>query len=175
MGKGQQNACVASSKTPEPVSLRVFALVSDACSPPQVPDWWIWAYWLSPYSWGMRSLVVNEFTSPPWRYPYNFNASYLTPGQSYTVGEAALMSFAFYTGREWVWAGVGYLLGFVMLCAGISSLALQVRCMGRGGERCRCAGIYSAPRSTRKKALAPSAVPVVSCPRRTPLPLSDKP
>lgn len=83
-----------------------------------VPDWWIWAYWISPYSWGMRSLVINEFTAPPWRTPDPSN-----PGQ--TIGDTALESFAFYTDRFWIWCGVGYLLGFVLMCVGISAFALH--------------------------------------------------
>lgn len=33
-----------------------FAIVRQSIHP-----WWIWAYWLSPFSWALRSIAVNEF------------------------------------------------------------------------------------------------------------------
>ena len=34
-----------------------------------VPDWWIWAYYLSPLSWALQSLVINEMTQDRWHVP----------------------------------------------------------------------------------------------------------
>ena len=44
---------------------------------------WIWAYWLSPFTWNMQAMAINEMTTPPW-------------GSS---GKEALESFGFYTHR----------------------------------------------------------------------------
>ena len=44
---------------------------------------WIWAYWLSPFTWNMQAMAINEMTSPSW-------------GPS---GKEALESFGFYTHR----------------------------------------------------------------------------
>jgi hypothetical protein len=30
---------------------------------------YIWAYWLSPFAYLMRGVVINEMTSPAWRTP----------------------------------------------------------------------------------------------------------
>ena len=27
---------------------------------------WIWAYWMSPFTWNMQALAINEMTSPNW-------------------------------------------------------------------------------------------------------------
>lgn len=56
-----------------------------------IPPWWRWAYWLSPYSYAVRALVINELTAPAWRAPAR------TPGR--TIGEEALLAFDFETGR----------------------------------------------------------------------------
>ena len=32
-----------------------------------IPPWMIWAYYISPFSYGLRSLVINEMTSPQWQ------------------------------------------------------------------------------------------------------------
>ena len=45
---------------------------------------WIWAYWLSPFTWNMQAMAINEMTTPPW-------------GPS---GVEALESFGFYTHRS---------------------------------------------------------------------------
>jgi hypothetical protein len=70
-----------------------------------IPGWWIWAYWISPFSWGFRALVVNEFSgSQAWASPANAAAP-----RGPTIGEAALDAFGFFHERYWIWAGVGYL------------------------------------------------------------------
>lgn len=56
-----------------------------------IPPWWIWAYWISPFAYGLRAIVVNEMTSAGWSYS---DAS--TPPGS-TVGIQALESFGFQT------------------------------------------------------------------------------
>lgn len=55
-----------------------------------IPDWYIWAYYISPFSWGLRAIVINEMTAPVWSEPAGF-----MPG--HTRGEAALLSFGFFT------------------------------------------------------------------------------
>lgn len=58
-----------------------------------IPPWWIWAYWLSPFAYGLRAVVVNEMTSQAWDYA----DAATPPGQ--TVGIASLESFGFQTER----------------------------------------------------------------------------
>ncbi|PNW84179.1 hypothetical protein CHLRE_04g224500v5 [Chlamydomonas reinhardtii] len=75
-----------------------------------IPPWAIWAYWISPYAFAVRALVINEMVSPKWQ---NVPAPGGPPGMS--LGDAALLSFDFYTTREWIWIGVGFLNGFYIL------------------------------------------------------------
>lgn len=56
-----------------------------------IPPWVIAFYWVSPYAYSIRALVVNEFTSPRWDRPL--------PGGGSTVGKVALESLDFYTER----------------------------------------------------------------------------
>ena len=83
-----------------------------------IPDYWIWAYYISPFAWGLRSLVINEFISPRWDAP-----ALSMPGR--TLGEEALLSFDFFTERKWIWAGVGYNVAATLLMMAASSVALQ--------------------------------------------------
>lgn len=56
-----------------------------------IPGWWIWAYWISPFAYGLRAVVINELTSPDW--------ARIQPGTTETVGDYALKQFAFFTER----------------------------------------------------------------------------
>ncbi|KXZ56523.1 hypothetical protein GPECTOR_1g47 [Gonium pectorale] len=83
-----------------------------------IPPYWIWAYYISPFAWALRCLVINEFTSPSWNAP-----SPVTDGR--TLGEEALLTFDFYTTRDWFWGGIGYLWGLTLVMLGCSTLALM--------------------------------------------------
>lgn len=43
------------------VTLSYTSLVLDMIKP-----WWIWAYWVSPLSYGQNAISVNEFTARRW-------------------------------------------------------------------------------------------------------------
>ncbi len=61
-----------------------------------VPPWWIWAYYLSPYSWSVRALAINEMNSPSWTAEDPNN-----PGQ--TIGQTSLLTFSFFLDNAWIW------------------------------------------------------------------------
>ena len=56
-----------------------------------IPGWWIWAYWISPFAYGLRAVVINELTSPGW--------DAIQSGTTETVGEYSLKEFGFFTER----------------------------------------------------------------------------
>ena len=57
-----------------------------------IPGWWIWAYWISPFAYGLRAVVINELTSPGWQG--------IQAGTTETVGEYSLKEFGFFTERQ---------------------------------------------------------------------------
>ncbi|GFR41754.1 hypothetical protein Agub_g2509 [Astrephomene gubernaculifera] len=86
-----------------------------------IPDWVIWAYWISPHGYALRALVINEMVSPKWQ---NVPApAGMTPGLS--LGDAALQSFDFYTERKWIWIGVGFLFGYYLIFTWAAVLSLH--------------------------------------------------
>ncbi|GLC42336.1 hypothetical protein PLESTM_001322300 [Pleodorina starrii] len=92
-----------------------FAIVHNS-----IPPWAIWAYWISPHGYALRSLVINEMVSPKWQ---NVPAPPgMPPGLS--LGDAALLSFDFYTDRKWIWIGVGFLLGSFLILTWTSVISL---------------------------------------------------
>jgi hypothetical protein len=51
----------------------------------------------------------------------------LAPGNKHnqTLGEEGLETFGFFLERYWIWAGIGYLLGFTLLVNFLAHLALK--------------------------------------------------
>jgi hypothetical protein len=50
-------------------------------------DRYIWAYWISPFAYLLRAVVINEMTSPAWRTPVATQG-----GGTTTAGEARLLN-----------------------------------------------------------------------------------
>jgi len=34
-----------------------------------IPDWWVWGYWVSPLSYAFNAFSVNELFAPRWSKP----------------------------------------------------------------------------------------------------------
>ena len=81
-----------------------------------IRGWWIWAYWISPVAFTVRSLALNEFTTKQWDAAYQYDPNI-------SIGEASLAAFGVQTGYWWVWLGVGVLLGYAVLFNVIAALA----------------------------------------------------
>ncbi|KAG2491996.1 hypothetical protein HYH03_009726 [Edaphochlamys debaryana] len=79
-----------------------------------IPGWWIWVHWLTPMSWGYRSMLITEMSSSNW--PMGPNGL--------TVGQEQLAFRGFKTDWSWVWGGVGYVLGFSLLQVALQAVAL---------------------------------------------------
>ncbi|KAL9995141.1 putative ABC-2 type transporter, plant PDR ABC transporter associated [Helianthus debilis subsp. tardiflorus] len=69
----------------------------------RIPDWWQWAYWVSPLSYGFNALTTNELLAPRWMNKLNFG---VTPD------------------RNWFWIGATALLGLAVLFNVLFTLAL---------------------------------------------------
>ena len=89
---------------------------SQAC---RLPPWTVYFYWISPFAYGIRAIVVNEFTSPRWQ-----DLPSSTPGVS--QGDAALGLLDFYTSRKWVWIGIAFNFGAFIALTQLSAVMLRV-------------------------------------------------
>uniref|UniRef100_A0A1S3WXZ0 ABC transporter G family member 31-like n=1 Tax=Nicotiana tabacum TaxID=4097 RepID=A0A1S3WXZ0_TOBAC len=74
-----------------------------------IKPWWVWAFWVSPLSYGQRAISVNEFKT--------------TTG-NITLGNAVLQSYSLPTSHNWYWLGVGALLLYVLFFNMVLTLAL---------------------------------------------------
>ncbi|MEW5297917.1 MAG: hypothetical protein WDW36_001095 [Sanguina aurantia] len=92
-----------------------FAIVRSA-----IPPYIIWMYWLSPFSYALRALCINELTSPRW----DFAVSATDPT---SLGHSVLLAFDFFTDRKWIWIGVGFLWGTFLVFTYLANIALTYR------------------------------------------------
>jgi ABC-type multidrug transport system ATPase subunit/ABC-type multidrug transport system permease subunit len=76
-----------------------------------IPPYLIWIYYgLNPLSYSINALAINELTSPRW-------------GEA---GPAVLEQFAIWTDKKWIWIGVGFAWGYLLLITGLGAVALLI-------------------------------------------------
>nr|XP_043611609.1 ABC transporter G family member 29-like [Erigeron canadensis] len=83
----------------------------------QIPKWWGWAYWVSPFSYGFNALTVNEMFAPRWM-------NRLASDNATELGVAVLRMIDVPPNRNMFWIGAGVLLGFAILFNFLFTLAL---------------------------------------------------
>ncbi|EIE25913.1 ATP-binding cassette transporter [Coccomyxa subellipsoidea C-169] len=69
---------------------------------PDMPNWWVWAYWLDPFSYAIQGLIANEFSAPRWNVR------------------------GFRGERWWSWVAIGVLTGSIILFNGFTILFHQI-------------------------------------------------
>ncbi|PIN16189.1 Pleiotropic drug resistance proteins (PDR1-15), ABC superfamily [Handroanthus impetiginosus] len=82
-----------------------------------IKPWWVWAFWVSPLSYGQRAISVNEFTATRWMER--------SMGGNATLGNSILRLHSLPTAGYWYWLGVGVLLAYALFFNIIVTLALD--------------------------------------------------
>ncbi|RID54698.1 hypothetical protein BRARA_G02000 [Brassica rapa] len=88
--------------------LLVFLLGGFLLPRSEIPEWWRWAYWISPLTYAFNGLTVNEMFAPRWMNKLAFD-------NRTRLGTMVLRNWDVYHNRNWYWIGVGALLGFTVL------------------------------------------------------------
>ncbi|KAI3818690.1 hypothetical protein L1987_12505 [Smallanthus sonchifolius] len=83
----------------------------------RIPDWWQWAYWISPLSYGFNALTTNEFFAPRWM-------NKLGSDNTTRLGVAILQNIGVTPDRNWFWIGAAALFGLAVLFNILFTLAL---------------------------------------------------
>ncbi len=86
----------------------------------KIPNWLIWVYWLSPYSWGLRSAALNEFHSG--RYPHPTD-----PQDKNGMGNVYLETMQLSKDDAFHGGGIAYLLGVFAVFIFINGYLLASR------------------------------------------------
>jgi ABC-type uncharacterized transport system YnjBCD ATPase subunit len=90
----------------------------------KIPDWLIWLYWLSPFSWGMRSGGLNEFKSS--RYDQLVPTAD-NPVPNIRLGDSYLNVWQISTENDYKGSGVAYQFGLFIFFVLLSSAALKYK------------------------------------------------
>ncbi|PWA46848.1 plant PDR ABC transporter associated [Artemisia annua] len=99
------------------VLILIFLLGGFILPKTQIPNWWEWAYWLSPLSYIFKSITINEFLSDRWTSKRSFD-------NSTSLGFAVLKSLDVPTSESSYWIGAAALLGFALLFNILFTVAL---------------------------------------------------
>ncbi|XP_076910337.1 ABC transporter G family member 35-like [Bidens hawaiensis] len=100
------------------VLLLIFLLGGFILPKTQIPNWWEWAYWLSPLSYIFKAICINEFLDPRW-------TDQRSSDNSTSLGFAVLKNLDIPTSESSYWIGAGALLGFVLLFNILFTFALM--------------------------------------------------
>ncbi|XP_020424974.1 pleiotropic drug resistance protein 1 [Prunus persica] len=79
--------------------------------------WTLWGYYLSPFTYGLNAMAVNEFLGESW--------SQVPANSTEALGVLVLKSRGIFPEARWYWIGVAALIGFILLFNILFNLALQ--------------------------------------------------
>lgn len=87
-----------------------------------VPDGWLWYYWLNPLAWALKSVTVNEYLASDYDWETCLDP---TCSSVERFGDVYLKSRGNPTEQEWVWYGFAVILAEFFGLIIITSLALS--------------------------------------------------
>ncbi|MBA0761218.1 hypothetical protein Gotri_023896 [Gossypium trilobum] len=98
--------------------LLVFLLGGFMIPKREIPNWWEWAYWISPLTYSFNAITVNEMFAPRWM---NKRAS----DNVTQLGVQILRNFDVPNDENWYWIGATALFGFAVLFNVLFTFALM--------------------------------------------------
>ncbi|POM62609.1 Pleiotropic drug resistance protein ABC Superfamily [Phytophthora palmivora] len=108
------------------VSILVFIIFAGfVVTKSQIPDYLIWAHWISPLAWALKAMAINQYRSSDFDVCVYDGVDYCSKYNGLTMGEYYLDLFDFDTEKEWVAYGIIYLLAIYVFFMFLSYLALE--------------------------------------------------
>ncbi|TMW61664.1 hypothetical protein Poli38472_010727 [Pythium oligandrum] len=90
----------------------------------QIPDYFIWIYWLNPISWAMRGLAINQYRNEEFDVCEYKGVKYCDD-YGMKMGEYTLGLFAIDSDKVWLWYGVIYLVAAAIVCMSLAAFVLE--------------------------------------------------
>ncbi|POM57540.1 ABC Superfamily, partial [Phytophthora palmivora] len=90
----------------------------------QIPDYFIWIYWINPMSWGVRALAVNQYSDSKFDTCVFDGVDYCT-NFNMTMGEYSLTTFEVPTEKFWLWYGIVFMAAAYVFFMLLSYVALE--------------------------------------------------
>ncbi|GMF30889.1 unnamed protein product [Phytophthora lilii] len=107
------------------VSLLVFIIFAGfIVTKNNIPDFLIWGHWISPMSWTLRALAINQYRSSTFDVCVYEDVDYCTT-YGVTMGEYSLQLFGMKTDKTWVLYGILYTFAIYLVFMFLSYLGLE--------------------------------------------------
>ncbi|KAF4315508.1 hypothetical protein JM18_009249, partial [Phytophthora kernoviae] len=107
------------------VSILIFVIFAGfIVTKSQIPDYLIWAHWISPMTWSLKALAINQYRSGPMDVCVYEDVDYCTD-YGLKMGEYYLGLFGMDTEEKWVLYGVLYTVVMYVVFMFLSYLALE--------------------------------------------------
>ncbi|TMW61663.1 hypothetical protein Poli38472_010726 [Pythium oligandrum] len=90
----------------------------------QIPDYFIWIFWMNPIAWGVRGLAINQYRNDEFDVCEYKGINYCDK-YGMRMSEYSLSLFAIETGKEWLWYGVIYLVASAIVCMSLAAFVLE--------------------------------------------------
>ncbi|GMF47810.1 unnamed protein product [Phytophthora fragariaefolia] len=90
----------------------------------QIPDFFIWIYWINPLAWCLRAVAVNQYRSPGFDVCVYGGEDYCSQ-YNMTMGEYSLSLYDVPSNKAWVWGGVLFLLFAIAFFVVVGSYILE--------------------------------------------------
>ncbi|KAE8904874.1 ABC transporter G family member 29 [Phytophthora fragariae] len=108
------------------ISILVFIIFAGfVVTKSQIPDYLIWAHWISPMGWAIKALAVNQYRSSEFDVCVYDGVDYCAKYDGLNMGEYYLNLFDIATEKAWVAYGIIYLLGIYVFFMFLSYLAME--------------------------------------------------
>ncbi|GAB9476648.1 Atp-binding protein, partial [Globisporangium polare] len=91
----------------------------------QIPDYFIWIYWISPVTWSILGLAVNQYRSSEFNVCESDGIDYCTQFNGQQMGEYFLNLFGVPSDKSWVYVAIFYLLGLYLAFLVMAFFALE--------------------------------------------------
>ncbi|KAM5572773.1 hypothetical protein ABKV19_012699 [Rosa sericea] len=97
--------------------LVILGLCGFIISKEDLKKWLLWGYWLSPITYGLNAIAVNEFLGKSWRH--------VPANSTEALGVMVLKYQGIFPEARFYWIGLVALIGFILLLNFLFTLALQ--------------------------------------------------
>ncbi|XP_062030524.1 pleiotropic drug resistance protein 1-like isoform X1 [Rosa rugosa] len=97
--------------------LVILGLCGFIISKEDLKKWLLWGYWLSPITYGLNAIAVNEFLGKSWRH--------VPANSTEALGVMILKYQGIFPEARFYWIGLVVLIGFILLLNFLFTLALQ--------------------------------------------------
>ncbi|KAL3657710.1 hypothetical protein V7S43_017286 [Phytophthora oleae] len=130
----------------------------------QIPDYFLWLYWMTPVSWTLRALAVIEYRSADLDVCEYGDINYCTKFGGLRMGEYYLQLFDFKTDRVWILYCMIYMVAFYVCCLTLGYFSLEYL-RYEAPENVAVADSLSDEETTKQSPTVEAAYALVSTPK----------